>query len=48
MGPFLGETYFYDDWQAWGIGIPAPLANAFPTEILANSREHISIEELTI
>ncbi|MBS2546428.1 hypothetical protein KGQ19_06070 [Catenulispora sp. NL8] len=48
MGPFLGETYFFDGWQIWGIGTPTPLVGVSPAELLATPDDHVAIEEVSI
>jgi hypothetical protein len=48
MGPFFGETYFFDGWQSWGIGIPAPLISVTPAECIADVGSRTSIDELSI
>lgn len=42
-GHFIGGTYFFDGWDAWGSGIPAPLISISIREIINQA----SSEDLT-
>jgi len=35
VGPYLAEHLFFEGWDAWGNGIPAPLADLVPADVVA-------------
>src|SRR5256886_16581809 len=39
LGPYLAEHYFFDGWDAWGTGIPAPLNAVPPASVIAAARD---------
>ena len=46
FGPYLEEHYFFDGWDSWGGGIPSPLSDVQPIEILENSERVVSMDEI--
>jgi hypothetical protein len=37
FGPYLDDHLFFDGWDAWGSGIPAPLADLVPADVLSRA-----------
>ncbi|MEQ4302467.1 hypothetical protein ABNF97_13910 [Plantactinospora sp. B6F1] len=37
FGAYLDDHLFFDGWDAWGSGIPAPIANLRPVDVLARA-----------
>jgi hypothetical protein len=48
MGPFLGDTYFFEGWQTWGIGLPAPLVDLAPAEVMEQSGDAVLPDEYSL
>ena len=46
FGPYLNDHYFFDGWDSWGSGIPSPLADIQPAEILAIAERALSMDEI--
>ena len=49
MGPFgayLGDHLFFDGWDSWGVGIPAPIVDLTPVDVLAHAESCRSVSEI--
>jgi hypothetical protein len=46
FGPYLDDTYFFDGWNSWGSGVPAPLVDVRPGEAVDSAVSVTSIDEL--
>lgn len=46
FGSYLDDHLFFDGWDAWGSGIPAPIDNLFPVDVLACAQSCRSSNEL--
>lgn len=40
FGAYLDGHHFYDGWDTWGGGTPAPLVNQTPQQIATNATEY--------
>ncbi|SNY66601.1 hypothetical protein [Paractinoplanes atraurantiacus] len=45
-GPYLREHLFFDGWDFWGNGTPAPLAGWAPADLVAGAEECASGADL--
>ena len=46
FGPYLDDHLFFDGWDAWGSGIPSPIANHAPIDLLAGAENCLSSDDL--
>ncbi|MFD6712920.1 hypothetical protein ACFWDB_03345 [Micromonospora chalcea] len=46
FGAFLDDHLFFDGWDAWGSGIPAPIAGLAPVDVMARAESCRSSEDL--
>jgi len=46
FGAYLDDHLFFDGWDAWGSGIPAPIANLVPVDVLARAESCRSSDDL--
>jgi len=46
FGTYLDDHLFFDGWDAWGSGIPAPIENLLPVDVLAGAESCRSSDEL--
>ena len=46
FGPYLEDHYFFEGWDSWGSGVPAPLADIRPDEAVESAVSAASIGEL--
>ncbi|MFC7534087.1 hypothetical protein [Actinoplanes sp. GCM10030250] len=37
FGPYLEDHLFFEGWDAWGNGVPAPLAHMTPADVVAQA-----------
>lgn len=44
-GPYLDDHYFFDGWDYWGGGVPAPIAHESAEELLSRARWMSSRDE---
>jgi hypothetical protein len=42
FGAYLDDHLFFDGWDAWGIGIPAPIGDLIPVDVLARAESYQS------
>ena len=46
FGAYLDDHLFFDGWDAWGCGIPAPIADLGPADVMARAELRTSSEDL--
>lgn len=46
FGGYLDDHLFFDGWDAWGSGIPAPLHSLVPVDVLARAESCRSSDDL--
>lgn len=46
FGPYLDEHYFFDGWDSWGSGIPSPIADLVPADVIADALPCNSVADL--
>lgn len=46
FGEYLDDHLFFDGWDAWGSGIPAPISNLSPVDVLARAEGCRSSDDL--
>jgi hypothetical protein len=46
FGAYLDDHLFFDGWDAWGSGIPAPIRNLVPVDVLACAESCRSNDDL--
>jgi hypothetical protein len=46
FGAYLDDHLFFEGWDAWGGGIPAPIASLVPGDVLTHAESCHSVDDL--
>lgn len=46
FGPYLDDHYFFDGWEFWGNGVPAPLVDVRPGDAVDGAAPAASVDDL--